>query len=101
MLVGSTYSPYGPARIIGCGERVEAPNWAGYVSENHTRQPPAGHMRTARKPAECIGEPRGQTGQVIEGEQMAIVGRDHQFAFLARQRSDCRHIGIYQRPNEL
>jgi hypothetical protein len=39
---------------------------------------------TARKPAECVREPGGQAGQIIESEQMAIVGRNHQFAFLAR-----------------
>jgi hypothetical protein len=41
------------------------------------------------------------SAKTVEGEQMAIVGRNHQFAFLARQRSDRRHIGIDQRPEEL
>ena len=56
---------------------------------------------TARKPAECIGEPGRQAGQIIEGKQMAVVGRNHQLAFLARERSDRGHIGIDQRPEEL
>src|ERR1700730_3598471 len=56
---------------------------------------------TACKPAECIGEPGGQSGQIIECEQMPIVGGNHQFAFLAWERSDRRHIGIDQCPEEL
>jgi hypothetical protein len=32
---------------------------------------------------------------------MAIVGRNHQLAFLARERSDRGHIRIDQRPEEL
>jgi len=48
----------------------------------------------ARKPAECIGQPGGQAGHIIEGKQVPIVGGNHQFAFLARERSDRGHIGI-------
>jgi hypothetical protein len=55
----------------------------------------------ARKPGECIGEPSRQAGQIIEGKQVAIVGCDHQLAFLARERSDRGRIGIDQRPEEL
>jgi hypothetical protein len=55
---------------------------------------------TARKPAEGVGEPRGQARQIIEGKQMAIAGGNHQFALLARECSDRRHIGIDQGPEE-
>ena len=39
--------------------------------------------------------------KILEGKQMAIVGRNHQLAFLARERSDRGHIGIDQRSEEL
>jgi hypothetical protein len=36
------------------------------------------------QPAERVRYPTGQSGQIVEGEQMPIVGSYHQFAFFAR-----------------
>jgi hypothetical protein len=55
----------------------------------------------ARKPAERIREPGSQAGQVIEGEEVAVLGGNHQFALLTRECSDRGHIRVDQRPEEL
>src|ERR1700730_5128640 len=38
---------------------------------------PYGEAAAARKPAKAVREPNGQAGQIIECEQIAIVGCNH------------------------
>ena len=39
----------------------------------------------AREPAERVGEPSGQAGQIVECQHMAVVGGNEELALLARQ----------------
>src|SRR5262249_45012754 len=39
----------------------------------------------AREPAERVGKPNGQAGEIIECEQVSVIGCNHQLAFLARE----------------
>jgi hypothetical protein len=48
------------------------------------------------KTAEGIGEPARQAGQVVECEDIAVVGRNHQLALLARERPLRGGIGVDQ-----
>ena len=50
-------------------------------------QLPQRKAAAAGEPAKGIGEPRWQAGQVVEGQHMAVVGSDHEVAFLVWQRS--------------
>jgi hypothetical protein len=53
------------------------------------------NCRNAKRPAgeaAKASEPGWQAGQVVEGEDMSIVGGDHEIALLARQRSRWRGI---------
>src|SRR5215468_1716647 len=49
---------------------------------------------SARQPAKCIREPRGQGRQVVKCEHMAVIGSYEEIAFLARQGSNRGDIGI-------
>ena len=53
------------------------------------------------KTAEGVGKPIGQAGQVVECEDIAVVGRNHQLALLARERPHRGGIGINQRLEQL
>src|SRR5262249_56672734 len=55
-----------------------------------------GETTASREPAERIGEPVGQAGEIIECEQVAVVGCNHQLAFLARKGPYGGHIGVDQ-----
>jgi hypothetical protein len=46
------------------------------------------------EPAKGIGEPGRQAGQIIEGEDMAIVGGNHEVALFARKRFRRSCVGI-------
>ena len=60
------------------------------------------HRETAARgePAERVGNPGGQARHVVEGEHMAVAGRDEQVAILARQGPKRRGVGIEQRPQD-
>src|SRR5262249_13950971 len=44
-----------------------------------------GETPAGREPAERVGEPIGQAREIIECQQVAVVSRNHQLAFLARK----------------
>src|SRR5215471_9451965 len=52
---------------------------------------------SARQPAKCIREPRGQGRQVVKCQHMAVVGSDEEIALLARQASNRGDIGVDER----
>src|SRR5262249_13813119 len=56
-----------------------------------------GETTASGDPAKGIGEPGGQARQIVECEDMAIVGRDHEIALFARRGSRWSCIGINQR----
>ena len=62
---------------------------------------PHGEAAAGREPAERVGEPVGQAGEIIEGEQIAVVGGDHQLALLARERPHRGGVGVDQRLEQL
>ena len=62
---------------------------------------PDGEAAPGRNTAEGIGEPVGQGGKVVEGEEIAVVGRNHQLALLAREPPHGGDIGVDQRLEQL
>src|SRR5262249_5465448 len=48
-------------------------------------EPPHREAAAAREPAQGIGEPNRQAGDIIECEQVAVIGCNHQLALLARE----------------
>ena len=61
---------------------------------------PHSEAAAARQPAKRIGKPKRQAGEIIEGEEMAVVSRDHQLAFLAGECSHRRGVRIDQGPEQ-
>src|SRR5207248_9394950 len=59
-----------------------------------------GKAASTGEPAKSIRKPGGQAGQIIEGEDMPIVGGNHEVALFARSRSRWSYIGINQRSQE-
>jgi hypothetical protein len=49
-----------------------------------------------RQAAEGVGKPIGQAGQVVECEDIAVVGRNHQLALFARERPHRGGVGVDQ-----
>ena len=62
---------------------------------------PYGEAAAGGEAAEGVGEPVGQAGQIVEREQIAVIGGNHQLALLARERPHRGGIGIDQRLEQL
>ena len=63
---------------------------------------PTGRKGTpAGQPAEGIGQPGRQATEVVEGQDVAVAGRNEQLPLIARERPHRRHAGVDQRPQEL
>ena len=62
---------------------------------------PYGEAAAGREPAEGVGEPVGQAGEIVECEEIAVIGGNHQLALLARERPHRGGIGIDQRLEQL
>jgi hypothetical protein len=49
-----------------------------------------------REPAEAIRDPRGQAGDIVEGQYMAVIGGNEEIALLAWKRPVRRGVGVDQ-----
>jgi hypothetical protein len=60
--------------------------WAGRLKQHLLAigvEPPYGETAAGRKPADGVREPMRQAEEIIEGEQVAVIGRDYAPALLA------------------
>src|SRR6516162_571470 len=92
---------------IGAGDDILDPtenDGAGGRKENFVligEQPTCGEGTATRQPAESIRQPRRQAAKIIEGQNVAVAGRDEQLPLIARQGPHRRHAGVEQRPQML
>ena len=59
-------------------------------------QPTCRKGTTACKAAEGIREPGRQAAEIVEGQDVAVAGRNEQLSLIARQGPHRRHVGIDQ-----
>src|SRR5947209_14865029 len=61
-------------------------------------QPTGRKSTAARQAAEGVRQPERQAAEIVEGEDVAIAGRDEQLPLIARESPYRRHVGVDQRP---
>jgi len=66
-----------------------------------SEQPTGREGTPARQAAEGIRQPGRQAAEVVEGQDVAVAGRNEQLPLIARERPHRRHAGVDQRPQEL
>jgi hypothetical protein len=59
-----------------------------------------GKATSAGDPTKGIRQPKGRAQQIVEGEDMAVVGGNHEVALLPRRRSCWSCVGIDQRAQD-
>ena len=52
----------------------------GRAASNRTSSSSNGEAAAGGEAAKGVGEPVGEVGEVIEGEEMTVIGGNHQFA---------------------
>jgi hypothetical protein len=65
-----------------------------------SEQPTGRKSTAARQTAEGVRQPGRQAAEIVEGEDVAVAGRDEQLALIARQRPHRRRAGIDQGSQE-
>ena len=92
---------------IGAGDDILDPvenDGSGGRKQNFVligEQPTCRKGTAARQTAEGIRQPGRQAAEIVEGQDVAVAGRDEQLPLIARQRPHRRHAGVDQRPQEL
>jgi len=57
-------------------------------------QPTCRKGTATRQPAESIRQPGRQAAEIVEGQDVAVAGRDEQLPLIARQGPHRRHAGV-------
>jgi hypothetical protein len=102
--VTATYTSSGGSQVVlnaTANVRTDFMGLMGLSNININIELSDGEAAAGCEPAEGVGEPNGQAREIVECEQVAVIGGNRQLTFFARERPHGGGVGIDQRLEQL